>query len=964
MPTMSPRTQQMQMGAGAGTDQATSMFESGFSQMAYNVLMSKLPDIVQDVVTFKILDTDVDKGVGVGAFVLMRGDQPLYIPVVMSDNNLKPLEIVYHKALNVFLPLSTQWLEELDKTALNSLGKGVKTPETLYTDVDIRNIVVPPITGRFSYAAWEPVILADVARVISRGALEKEAADAPLMLLQFLRAAPNSVKLGFARALSKNTGVLKLAAKFYGVQALSAALQPVAEKTAHLKEAAKQHFGGGLWIADKDTTPTEFKRIFGDQAAEAYAGVRLRGFAAKDERLNRHQALQEQPYDRWVEPNQPGVYLLYPSDESGEKGALVVPNPIDVFDKGTRYGRRPAVPAHNPLVDNSYYDPEPFGDSNRVYPEGRPDEGEFVTRRRYGAPRYLAILANGDYVETTKLVGRDSVVDEVAGGPLHKRLFQDVSGAPGKGVGVFVRQKGTTIQATVPIEIKSITTDAEGVRRIEASSPAGFESKKLITDPRHPYGTIFMPRDADIAYIPPDFVWVPLKTKLKDREFFTSAHDLAACVSSALSRSGARKVNIKNAGARQFSIDGSMPIDRVPALRKLAAEFVLPVDTADTLLKKAEDERSVTVWVASGENLARAQLALEKNAADDKDKSKPKKKPSGDSAGGGGGAPDMGGDDPMADPAAQAAMMAAAQPPAPPPPSPAELAAMEMQQQIQQEIQKLHEKSEMLAALAARANEIEGGAPLMPTVQTQAMGAPPPSQNLATGQPMPGAMGGGMPGMDPSMGAPGMDPMMGAAPGGAPGMGAPPMPGANPMMGAAPGGAPGMGAPGMDPSMGGGMPGMDPAMMGAAPGGALPMSPDGGMGGGAPPPPMATMGADGPAASAVEQEINPQFLGQAGQLQSADVFDAAAISSLAQSPVVKEMVAQYLPNLEKSLDNLARVLLTLWMQEPDLKSDIGEATFADIEDNVRSTFRNMGDLVLRLSQDSHAMKGQFERGQA
>lgn len=173
-----------------------------------------------------------------------------------------------------------------------------------------------------------------------------------------------------------------------------------------------------------------------------------------------------------------------------------------------------------------------------------------------------------------------------------------------------------------------------------------------------------------------------------------------------------------------------------------------------------------------------------------------------------------------------------------------------------------------------------------------------------------------------------------------------------------------MGAPGMDPSMGGGMPGMDPAMMGAAPGGALPMSPDGGMGGGAPPPPMATMGADGPAASAVEQEINPQFLGQAGQLQSADVFDAAAISSLAQSPVVKEMVAQYLPNLEKSLDNLARVLLTLWMQEPDLKSDIGEATFADIEDNVRSTFRNMGDLVLRLSQDSHAMKGQFERGQA
>ena len=84
MPSMSPRTQQLQMGAGAGVDQASQMFEKGFSEMAYNVLLSRFPDIVQDVVTFKILDTDLDKGMGMGAFVLMRNDQPLYIPVVMA----------------------------------------------------------------------------------------------------------------------------------------------------------------------------------------------------------------------------------------------------------------------------------------------------------------------------------------------------------------------------------------------------------------------------------------------------------------------------------------------------------------------------------------------------------------------------------------------------------------------------------------------------------------------------------------------------------------------------------------------------------------------------------------------------------------------------------------------------------------------------------------------------------------
>jgi hypothetical protein len=161
MPSMSPRTQMMQQqqqqpgggGPGEGADQAEALFEKGFSDMAYNILLAKLPDVVQDVVTFKILDTDLDTGSGVGAFVVIRNDQPLYIPVVLSDNNIKPMELVYVKSLNVFLPLTKGWLDEIDKTTINSLGKGIKTPETLYSDVDIRNIVVPPMTGRFSHAA-------------------------------------------------------------------------------------------------------------------------------------------------------------------------------------------------------------------------------------------------------------------------------------------------------------------------------------------------------------------------------------------------------------------------------------------------------------------------------------------------------------------------------------------------------------------------------------------------------------------------------------------------------------------------------------------------------------------------------------------------------------------------------------------------------------------------------------------
>lgn len=953
MPALSPRTQQMQAGMEAGPDQETALFEQGFSDMAYALLSSRMPDVIADVVTFKILNVNIDKGSGVGAFVVLRGEQPIYVPVVMADNSIKPLEIFYHKKLNVFLPLTRGWLDEIEKSSLSSLGTGVKTPETLYTDVDIRNVVVPPITGRFSYAAWVPKALVDVARVCSLENLDaatKVASEGTVLLLDVLARAPNTIKVAYAAFLKKNPRTLKQAAEVYGVTALQRALAPRLEKT-----AAKQLSGGALWIADTDNTPTDFKRIFGDRAAEAYAGVRKNGFAARDERLNRNRAVQEQPYERWTEPKQPGIYCLYASD-GAEKPAFVMPNPIDLFDEGTRYGRRPIVPGHNPLVDNSYYDPSPHGSANKVYPMGRPDETDYVSRRGFDAKPYLAVFGDGSYIEPNRLVGRDLVADGIAG-KLHERMFNAVDGAPRVGKGFFVRQKGTTFQATAPIEIKSMSTGSDGVRRLKVTNSIGYPEKTIATDPTHAYGTIWMPKGADVVYMPPDFIWIPLSERKNAKSFFQSALDLQACMSSMLSAVGAKKVAIKDAGARQFSVDRSLPMTRIAALRKLAHEYVISVDDADALLIKAAADKHVTAWVASVPQLARMAVVLNKLAADDsggdKKKSDSGDKPKKKSPPSGGGAPDAG-SDPGMDPSMgeQAAMAAMAPPPAPPPPAPLDLAAMEMDQAIQHEMQKLVEKQQTIQMLLQRSHEIGGGAPVAPMVQTQAMGAPPPSMNLATG---------GAPTMAPSpMGPqPSMDPSI------PPGMGTPgPFPPAanDPSMmggaGAMPGGAPSMmgGAPDMDPSMMGGTgSGMDPSMMGGMGGMGGGMDPSM-MGGGPPQPPHAMMPPDGPNAMALPQEVNPAFLDQAAALHSADMFDAAAVATLAQSPALHGVVAQYLPNLEKTVDNLARVRLTLWMQEGELKSQIGEQVFADLDENLQSTFKGLGDLVLRLTRGVQAVK--------
>lgn len=913
MPPLSPRDQQLQGGMSQSPDQATSLFESGLSEMAYQLLTQRVPDLVPDVVTFKVLATDIDKGYGVGAFIVSRGGQPIYVPVVMSNSAIKPLDIMYHKALNMFLPLSKGWLDELDKSGLTPLGTGIKTPETLYTDVDIRNIVVPPITGRFSYASWQPRAEVDVARVLSNDHLVREGdAREPDALLPLLANAPNRLKAAFQHVLSACPNVLKTAASIYGVRALSEALRPRLEKT-----AAKQGFGGALWIADKDTTPSEFHRIFGNKAGEAYAGVRREGYAAQDNRPFHNLTLQVQPYERWVEPNQPGVYVLY--DSTGkERPALVLPDPVDVLSEGTRYGRRPVIPAHNPIVDADRPTRGAWRGSNKVYPMGRPNESDYATRRGYDAPQYLAVFDNGDYITPGRLVGRDSVADEMSG-PLHRRLFKDVDGAPRTGRGFFVRQRGTTFQATIPVTIKSVTTGSDGVRRMRVESPGGFSQEKtLITDPRSGYGTIWMPKGADVVYVPPDFIWVPLKEKLNERSWFQSALDLAACVSSTLASVGVKKVSIKDAGALQFSIEGRPPIGKVAALREIASRYGVTVKDAKTLLDKAADDGSVSAWVASPQQIVQAQMTMDKLGGNDNgDGKKKNKQPNTESL-----SPSP--DQDMAQAAAQAAM---APPPAPPPPSPVELAAMEMDQALQAEEQKIQDHKQMLATLIQRAHEIAGGAPMAPSAQTQAMGAPPASMNLATGIPQQQ-----LPGMSPMTGNPGMSPSMGGMPGeqDAPGM--------DPSMGGMPS------TPGMDPSMSGmpggqGVPGMDPSM------------------GGTPGSPMtgAMMPEDGPNSHAIESEINPRFLEQAGALQP-DVFDAAAVATLVQSPALHAVVGQHLPNLEKAVDNLARVLLTLWMQESDLKERVGETTFDGLEQNLCSTFKSMGDIVLRLARGVQGAK--------
>lgn len=139
----------------------TQAFEKLVSDSAYKTFGTKFPDLVEHVVTFRMLASDAEKGTAFGAFILDVAGKPAYVPVVMNDSELEPLDILYLKDTDTFVPFSREWIEEITRDSQQALGEGQKLPESVPTDVDIRNLVVPPTTGRYSYASAEMKLAAE-----------------------------------------------------------------------------------------------------------------------------------------------------------------------------------------------------------------------------------------------------------------------------------------------------------------------------------------------------------------------------------------------------------------------------------------------------------------------------------------------------------------------------------------------------------------------------------------------------------------------------------------------------------------------------------------------------------------------------------------------------------------------------------------------------------------------------------
>jgi hypothetical protein len=584
MPALSSEIQAYQGGVG-GPDPTEGLFKQRFAEMAYQTLNSKFAELGSSVVTFKILKVDVEEGSGIGVLILDYNQNAIYVPVIMVDSVLKPMELFYYKQLNVFLPLTLRWLDEISNSSVSAMGESAKLPTEVPQDMDLRDLTLPPTTlsGRIGIAS-----IADDELTPKRLFKEAEfqSMDPTSMFLEVLAHAPAVALDGVKLAFQQQPDLLQKLASQYGIQSIVDAVQAgyVRAKQAEAVEIAP----GTVQLFDRSTSSEEYRDAFGKNASVAYRQVLERGYTVKDARVgvSRTAVKLEKPVFLNSPGPQPGWFRLYFAD--GAPGIYYVIQYPQEAD--SNYCQEVTIAG----VENDHKSPT----------------------------EYLVIKSDGKEVWRSKeLVGEallDTEVPEIAKSKVGKLLAGSSGEKPvPESYGIFINPSSLGVQATKPFRVKQVVTEG-GITRI---MPYGWEVEKYIIDGdpsrKKLQGAsrgrmVFVPNTAKFLKI----MQLPAKKdsesafhKLRDYErkqkdsVVTDPAALLRCVGRIISQVGAEKVAVARAPMGQWWV-GAGPryeaLSEGPAVIKVASEYDVSIADAHAILRDAQENGSADV--SSGPN--------------------------------------------------------------------------------------------------------------------------------------------------------------------------------------------------------------------------------------------------------------------------------------------------------------------------------------------------------------------------
>jgi hypothetical protein len=485
------------------------LFTQGFSDLAYRAFQKTQPELVSNILTFRVLDVDAEAGQGIGTFIVQNEQDIVFVPCVVSENSVKPLDLFYSRTFDKFYPFTTAWLRESSKANINQLGSGVRAPKTMPTDVDIRNLVVPPTTGRYSYAstieedAWLPFTVA------VRKEKNAELGAEP-QFLNLLDRSSDGFKTAFAQVLYRRPKLAKLFAEFYGAEKVAAVISR-REKTAqaHRKEVPMTK---SVAIMTNATPVTQIKReLKPGEAARAFQQIRLHGFYVKDPRPATDSLVSFAETDLQLsQPTVPGVYNVYTARGEIER-CIIVPKPLSIHRRRSGEARFPT----------GYY----HDDRNR--------ESGLKLRRGF-----MVLFPDGRYAMMDDMVAEP--ITDVSHKEVSDFLESFTKESPSnRERGVLISAADMDIRAFEPVEADEVLNTKDKIVFRGAFHHTVSISKVMTGN------GVYYPQDSDTIVLANSFRWFPRGRQLSNSEILSSPGSVFRLIEARLVKQGAQRVSVK-----------------------------------------------------------------------------------------------------------------------------------------------------------------------------------------------------------------------------------------------------------------------------------------------------------------------------------------------------------------------------------------------------------------------------------
>lgn len=164
-----------------------------FSQMALEKLNAASPGLSKYVIAFKDMSSDLQDsdGVEVGVFIMRNGGSMFYVPVISRGGVTFPIDSIYLADRKAFFPLTKKTLEQIQSSQNANVGQAARIPQGAIKNPDLKDLVVPPRTGKFMYASdgrmgeliamAHPEIRKELADVIEKTAELYDLLDVPAL---------------------------------------------------------------------------------------------------------------------------------------------------------------------------------------------------------------------------------------------------------------------------------------------------------------------------------------------------------------------------------------------------------------------------------------------------------------------------------------------------------------------------------------------------------------------------------------------------------------------------------------------------------------------------------------------------------------------------------------------------------------------------------------------------------------